>query len=148
MNGETGRVGLTKEGMEAAIESISSPDVVHSPFGELRFFDGVPLPQTVATIYDGLDLIRAVDVFLNCVPGGVDDDPPDPCFERAAAAVAAPLPHGLGEGLLHGVFAKRGITCDRCRGPTELGSLRAVELLEVVDHHPSDAPDEVDSLRL
>lgn len=69
MNREDGGVGLTKEKMAAAIESISSPDVVQSPFGELRFFDGVPLPETVATIYDGLDLIRAVDVFLNCVPG-------------------------------------------------------------------------------
>jgi hypothetical protein len=77
----------------------------------------------------------------------VDDDPPDPRFERAAAAIAAPFPHGLGESLLHGIFAERGVTCDRGGGPAELGSPRAVELFEVVDHHPSDAPDEVDSLR-
>lgn len=69
MAGGVDRIGASKEQMEAAIASVSSPDVVQSPFGELRFFDGVPLPETVATIYDALDLIRAVDVFLNCVPG-------------------------------------------------------------------------------
>jgi hypothetical protein len=58
MNSQTNRVGLTPQGTEVAIESVSSPDLIQSPFGELRFFDGVPLPQTVATIYDGLDLIR------------------------------------------------------------------------------------------
>jgi hypothetical protein len=41
------------------------------------------------------------------VPGRVDDDPPDPRFERAAAAVTAPFPHGLGEGVLHNVFSER-----------------------------------------
>jgi hypothetical protein len=35
----------------------------------MRFFDGVPLPETVATNYDALDLIRGIEVFLNCIPG-------------------------------------------------------------------------------
>jgi hypothetical protein len=43
--------------------------VVDSPFGVLRFFDGVPLPETVTTIYDALDLMRGIEVFLNCVSG-------------------------------------------------------------------------------
>jgi hypothetical protein len=55
--------------MRTEIAKISSPDVVRSPFGDLRFFDGVPLPETVTRAYDALDLIRAIDVFLNCVPG-------------------------------------------------------------------------------
>jgi hypothetical protein len=82
------------------------------------------------------------------VAGRVDDDPPDPRFQRAAATVTAPFPHGLRERVLHGLLAKRAVTCDRRSRPAVLGSLRAVKLFEVVDHHPSDAPDEVDSLRL
>jgi hypothetical protein len=29
----------------------------------------VPLPDTVTTIYDALDFMRGIEVFLNCVPG-------------------------------------------------------------------------------
>ena len=61
--------GLTPAEVQATIATLASPDVVVSPFGALRFFDGVPLPDTVTTIYDALDLIRGIDVFLNCVPG-------------------------------------------------------------------------------
>jgi hypothetical protein len=61
--------GLNAEQMAAAIETLKIPDVVASPFGDLRFFDGVPLPETVSTAYDALDLMRAIEVFLNCVPG-------------------------------------------------------------------------------
>lgn len=62
-------VGLTAEQMQEAIATLASPDVVESPFGALRFFDGVPLPETVTTIYDALDLLRGIEVFLNCLPG-------------------------------------------------------------------------------
>ncbi|HET6510430.1 MAG TPA: DUF1254 domain-containing protein [Baekduia sp.] len=62
-------VGLSPEEMRAAIASLATPDVVESPFGALRFFDGVPLPETVKTVYDALDLMRGVEVFLNCMPG-------------------------------------------------------------------------------
>jgi hypothetical protein len=61
--------GLNPEEFAAAIATLSSPDVVSSPFGELRFFDGVPLPETVDRAYDALDLIRGIDSFLNAVPG-------------------------------------------------------------------------------
>jgi hypothetical protein len=60
---------LTPEQMATEIAKLSSPDVVSSPFGELRFFDGVPLAETAKTVYDALDLLRGIDVFLNCVPG-------------------------------------------------------------------------------
>ena len=69
MTEPTPRVGLTPGQMRAAIASLSSPDVVDSPFGDLRFFDGVPAADTVSTIYDALDLMRGIDAFLNAVPG-------------------------------------------------------------------------------
>ena len=34
-----------------------------------EFFDGMPLPTTVTKSWDTLDLLRAVDVFLNAMPG-------------------------------------------------------------------------------
>lgn len=51
------------------IASLSSPDRVESPFGALEFFDGVPTRATVSTIHDALDLMRAIEVFLNALPG-------------------------------------------------------------------------------
>ncbi|GAA1828670.1 DUF1254 domain-containing protein [Agromyces salentinus] len=63
------RTGLSTDEMAQAVASLSTPDTVASPFGELRFFDGLPLPETVATAYDALDLMRAIEVFLNAVPG-------------------------------------------------------------------------------
>jgi hypothetical protein len=63
------RLGLTAEQMRDVIAKLASPDVVDSPFGQLDFFDGVPTPATVSKIYDALDLMRGIDVFLNCVPG-------------------------------------------------------------------------------
>ena len=60
---------LSPEQMREAIATLSSPDRVESPFGALDFFDGVPTPETVATIYDALDLMRGIEVFLNGVPG-------------------------------------------------------------------------------
>jgi hypothetical protein len=55
--------------MRAATATLSSPDRVDSPFGALHFFDGVPTPETATTIYDALDLMRGIEVFLNAVPG-------------------------------------------------------------------------------
>ena len=61
--------GLTSEQLGAAIASLSTPDRVDSPFGPLDLFDGVPNPDTVKTVYDALDLMRGIEVFLNAVPG-------------------------------------------------------------------------------
>ena len=66
---DAARSGLTAEQMQGVITKLASPDVVDSPFGQLDFFDGVPTPGTVSKVYDGLDLMRGIDVFLNCVPG-------------------------------------------------------------------------------
>ena len=60
---------LSPEQMREAIATLSSPDRVESPFGALDFFDGVPTPETVTTVYDALDLMRGIEVFLNAVPG-------------------------------------------------------------------------------
>jgi hypothetical protein len=61
--------GLSADQMREAIASLSSTDRIDSPFGTLSFFDGVPSAETVDVIYDALDLIRGIDVFLNCLPG-------------------------------------------------------------------------------
>lgn len=45
--------------------SITTPDAVETSLGTLRFFDGLPDETTVAKVYDNLDLMRGVDVFLN-----------------------------------------------------------------------------------
>jgi len=60
---------MSTEQMSAAIAALSTPDTVDSPFGRLEFFDGLPRPATVATVYDALDLMRGIEVFLNAVPG-------------------------------------------------------------------------------
>ena len=55
--------------MKEAIAGLSSTDTIESPFGQLDFFDGVPRPDTVTRVYDALDLMRGIEVFLNAVPG-------------------------------------------------------------------------------
>lgn len=46
-------------------ESILTDDTVHTTLlGDLNFFDGMPLPDTVEKLYDFLDLSRGVDAFL------------------------------------------------------------------------------------
>lgn len=52
-----------------ALARIGLPDEVRTPIGTFEFFDGVPVPESVAGLYDGLDFLRGVEVFLNAVPG-------------------------------------------------------------------------------
>ena len=47
------------------LKSISTPSKVQTPVGKLEFFDGVPTDATVDTLYDNLDRMRAVSVFLD-----------------------------------------------------------------------------------
>jgi hypothetical protein len=47
------------------LKSISIPDSVETPIGKLEFFDGVPSDATIDTLYDNLDRMRAVEVYLN-----------------------------------------------------------------------------------
>jgi hypothetical protein len=49
-------------------EGILTPDQVETSIGMLKFFDGAPLPETAELVYDNLDRMRGVDVFLKCMP--------------------------------------------------------------------------------
>ncbi|MFX0547131.1 DUF1254 domain-containing protein [Roseovarius sp. S1116L3] len=49
------------------LEAISIPDTVETAIGTLEFFDGVPTDATVATVYDNLDRMRGLQVFLDNV---------------------------------------------------------------------------------
>ncbi len=51
------------------LQSISTPDSVETSIGTLRFFDGVPTDETVQTVYDNLDRMRGVQVFLTTLGG-------------------------------------------------------------------------------
>ena len=54
---------------ESVRAAIAVPDLVPSPLGDLHFFDGVPALESVETIYDLLDLVRGIEVYLNTIPG-------------------------------------------------------------------------------
>jgi hypothetical protein len=47
---------------------ITTPDRVDTRIGTLEFFDGFPTDATVQTVYDNLDFMRGVQVFLNTIP--------------------------------------------------------------------------------
>ena len=51
------------------LKSISTPDKVETSIGTLKFLDGAPLPETAKKVYDYLDTMRGVDVFLKGMPG-------------------------------------------------------------------------------
>nr|KZB02429.1 hypothetical protein A4A59_10395 [Rhizobium leguminosarum] len=50
---------------EAELKAISIPDKADTSIGTLKFFDGIPIGDTVQTVYDNLDRMRATDVFLD-----------------------------------------------------------------------------------
>lgn len=50
------------------LASISTPDRVETRIGTLEFFDGMPSPATIEAVYENLDLLRGVEVFLRCIP--------------------------------------------------------------------------------
>jgi hypothetical protein len=56
-------------GMSEAIGSISTPERLHTRLGDLEFRDGAPRLDTVERVYDNLDFLRGVDVFLNAFAG-------------------------------------------------------------------------------
>jgi len=51
------------------LDSISTPNRVETSIGTLEFLDGAPLPETAERVYDYLDTMRGVDVFLKGMPG-------------------------------------------------------------------------------
>jgi len=48
--------------------SILTPDQVETRIGTLEFFDGFPTDETVNKVYDHLDFIRGIEVFLSGIP--------------------------------------------------------------------------------
>jgi hypothetical protein len=49
-------------------KSITTPDKVETRIGTLEFFDGLPSLETTQLVYDNLDFLRGVEVFLNGIP--------------------------------------------------------------------------------
>jgi hypothetical protein len=47
---------------------ITTPDIVETSIGTLKFIDGAPYPETSEMVYDFIDKMRGVDVFLKCIP--------------------------------------------------------------------------------
>src|SRR5580704_1083653 len=47
---------------------ITTPDTVQTRIGTLKFFDGLPDPETVQKVYDNLDFTRGVEAFLTGMP--------------------------------------------------------------------------------
>ena len=45
-----------------------TPDKVETRIGTLKFVDGVPTAETTQKVYDNLDFMRGVEVFLNFIP--------------------------------------------------------------------------------
>lgn len=55
---------MTKETL-----AVSTPNALNTRIGPLQFNHGRPTPKTAEQLYDHLDFMRAVDVFLNALPG-------------------------------------------------------------------------------
>ena len=51
------------------LRSISTPEQFETRLGMLSFVDGVPSDETVETVYDHLDFVHALNVFLNGYAG-------------------------------------------------------------------------------
>jgi hypothetical protein len=51
------------------LQSISTPGSVETPIGTLKFLGGVPTDDTVKKVFDNLDRMRGVQVFLNTLGG-------------------------------------------------------------------------------
>ncbi len=56
---------LSAEVSKETLDAIAIPDKVETPIGNLEFFDGVPNDATIDKLYDNLDRMRGVEVYLN-----------------------------------------------------------------------------------
>jgi hypothetical protein len=54
---------------QAGLEAMFTPDQVENRLGTLRFRDGAPTQETATTLYDTLEFLRGMDVFLNAFRG-------------------------------------------------------------------------------
>jgi hypothetical protein len=77
------------------VRSISTPDQLGSRLGTLDFVNGVPRSETVETVYDHLDFVHALNVYLNGF-AGASTYALRTGFHEAGAAdnqILTPLPH-------------------------------------------------------
>jgi hypothetical protein len=74
------------------LKQISTPDQVETRLGTLKFFDGLPDKATVEKVYDNLDFMRGVEVFLSLMPGA-----------SVSAIAQGYVDAGVGEGTI-GIF--------------------------------------------
>lgn len=66
---QTAHADDVPEGYNTPIpEVIVTPGVVETRIGTLKFSDGRPTPETSALMFDTLDFMRGVEVFLNFIP--------------------------------------------------------------------------------
>lgn len=49
-------------------QDILTPDNVQTRIGTLNFVDGVPTEETTKLVFDNLDFLRGIEVFLNLMP--------------------------------------------------------------------------------
>jgi len=47
---------------------IMTPDTIKTRIGKLKFFDGLPTEETTQKVFDNLDFMRGVEVFLTGIP--------------------------------------------------------------------------------
>lgn len=71
-------------------EAIRTPDQVDTRIGRLEFFDGFPTDETTRTVYDHLDFLRGVQVFLDFIPAASME-----AVRRGLVAMGARSPHQL-----------------------------------------------------
>ncbi len=55
--------------LAAALAAVSTADRLETPLGSFELVDGVPTADSVDRLYDALDFVRGVEVFLNAMPG-------------------------------------------------------------------------------
>ena len=55
--------------LQRALEAVGTPPTLETPLGTFDLVDGVPTTDSVTKLYDALDFMRGVDVFLNALPG-------------------------------------------------------------------------------
>ena len=68
--------------------SIMTPDTVETRIGRLEFFDGFPTESTTRVVFDHLDFLRGVQVFLDFVPAASLE-----AVRRGMASVGVTSPH-------------------------------------------------------
>lgn len=67
--GMTSFAGEVPKGYNTEIpHEIMTPDRVETRIGVMEFVDGRPTDETIAAVYDNLDFLRGVEVFLNFIP--------------------------------------------------------------------------------